>query len=84
MEAYVADVAYDLIMSYEWMKRHRICIVSHLDCLMRLGTLAPNSDVWILGMLGQPMYHNTTSNVGVIRRCAIERTQMHPLRDGPI
>ena len=28
--------------------------------------------------------YNTTSNVGVICRCAIERTQMHPLRDGPI
>ena len=54
VEAYVADISYDMILSYEWMAMHRLTIVPHLGCLLRLGTERAGSDMWVLGMVGSP------------------------------
>ena len=37
VEAYVADISYDMMLSYEWLAKHRPTTVPHLGCLPRLG-----------------------------------------------
>ena len=34
VEADVADIWYDMILSYEWMAKHRLTMVPHLGCLL--------------------------------------------------
>ena len=52
VEAYLADTSYDMILSYEWMAKHRLTIVPHLGFLLRLGTERAGTDMWVLGMVG--------------------------------
>ena len=54
VEAYVADISYDMMLSYEWMAKHRLTTVPHLGCLLRLGTERAGTDMRVLGMLGSP------------------------------
>ena len=54
VEAYVVDISYDMMLSYEWMAKHRPTTVPHLGCLPRLGTERAGTDMRVLGMLGSP------------------------------
>ena len=66
VEAYAADISYDMILSYEWMAKHRLTIVPHLGCLLRLGTERAGTDMWVLGMVGSSEYGAAIRTISLV------------------
>ena len=81
VEACVADISYDMILSYEWMAKHRLTIVPHLGCLLRLGTERAGTDMWVLGMVGSSEYGTAIRTVEVADS-PVAFESIHPLAHG--
>ena len=70
-----------MIMSYEWMAKHRLTIVPHLGCLLRLGTERAGTDMWLLGMVGSSEYGTAIQTIEVADSPVILES-IYPLSDG--
>ena len=81
VEAYVADISYDMLLSYEWMAKHRLTIVPHLGCLLRSGTERAGTDMWVLGMVGSSEYGTAIRTIEVADSSLVLES-IHPLSDG--